>query len=237
MKVEIPMSNGKVYWGEASEEFQYYRVPHDKELKEGGGEPSYIKRVYQGDGYWGGTVRDRATITIPEVYRMLPDQNTPLACDWIHLMWGMNPYLDLEHFELIFDNHWVLFNSTGWPGRYNCLTGADKGKGLPNFHTALIAGGAIVKGEETGENLWLDSLTIDMPVPSVEEVLNNRHWWYYLVQVAPNGNVSYMSLAGTRGKREYIKIPILTEEKAYIPLRWLDKLPFGFLPSSQLWHP
>jgi hypothetical protein len=243
MNITIPMSDGTLYVGELKKEIQYYRVPHDKERKADG---SYV-----GDGYWGGEVRDRAKLKpIPEVYRLYPDQTTPIDCKWLRLWWSMNPNLDREHFQLLLDDHWMLCNGTGFPSRYNCLTGKpgtdpdDKNKN-PAFHASIINGGAVVSGEKVGGILYLDSLLISDELPfdytsreaAEKWLLANPHKWYYATTVAKSGNITYTTFSGISGERERLRIPILTNQRVYIPLRELDQLPLGFIPPESNWRP
>lgn len=232
----VGMSDGGIYGGvlRKIDQNQYYRVPHDKER--------YSDGRYGGDGFWGGKVRDRADKPIPEVYRLYPDQTTPIDCKWLKLWWAINPLLDREHFQLMLDDHWMLCNGTGFPSRYNCLTGKpgddpdDKNKN-PAFHGALICGGAAVKGKVLGNNLYLDTLIISDPLPTKEYLLENKHLWYYATSVASSGNVTYSTFTGIDGNRQRLRIPILTTERVYIPLRELDKLPLGFFPPESTWKP
>lgn len=238
------MSDGVLYSGDLKkvDQTQYYRVPHDKERLADG--------AYGGDGYWGGTARPAAK-PIPEVFRLDPDQSTGIPCNWIKFWWALNPMLDREHFELLLDNHWMLCNGTGWPGRYNCLTGEKSDDPTnpykpPAFHAALINGGATVKGLESGGKLWLETLTTNMTVPvdyndklAVKQWKEtNKHKWYYATTVAPtSGNVTYTTFAGIDGNRQRLVIPILTTIPVYIQLRELDRLPPGFFPPEATWKP
>jgi hypothetical protein len=241
MKITIPMSDGTQYMGELKEQIQYYRVPHDKERRTDGS--------YGGDGYWNGTVRDKSK-PVPEVYRLNPDQTTPIGCSWIRVWWALNPLLDREHFELLLDNHWMLCNGTGWPGRYNCLTGELSDDPTnpykpPTFHGSLINGGAVVKGTKVGGILWLDTLTINDPIPfNYTSKIEAENWkknnptkWYYATTVSQTGNVTYTTFAGIDGKRQRLVIPILTNQNVYIPLKELDQLPLDFIPPESNWKP
>lgn len=237
MRIEVSLLSGKTYVGDAVEQKQYFRVVHDKERNPDGS--------YGGDGFWGGEVRDRAKLKpIPEVFRLYPDQTTPIDCKWIKFWWALNPMLDREHFELLLDNRWMLCNGTGWPGRYNCLTGEKSDDPNnpyrpPSFHAAIINGGASVAGFETVDKLWLDSLLISSPVPTnpMDWAEKNKHMWYYATTIAASGNVTYTTFAGIDGNRQKLRIPILTNQRVYIPLRELDRLPMGFFPPESNWRP
>ena len=238
------MSDGTQYVGDLKQQIQYYRVPHDPERK--------ADWSYAGDGTWNkDMVRNNALIKpIPEVYRLYPDQVTPIDCKWIRFWWALNPLLDREHFELLLDNRWMLCNGTGWPGRYNCLTGelSDNSENPykpPSFHAALINGGATVTGLKVGGVLWLDTLLISSAIPfnytSVSAAKtwweNNPTKWYYATTIAASGNVTYTTFTGIDGSRQRLRIPILTNQRVYIPLRELDTLPLGFFPPESTWKP
>lgn len=242
MNVELSLNMG-IYTGELTrvESRQYYRIPHDKErLAEGS---------YGGDGFWGGKARNKIK-PIPEVYRLSPSQTTPISCDWIRTWWALNPMLNREQFESLLDDHWMLCNGTGWPSRYNCLTGEqgddpeDKNKN-PAFHESLICGGAVVSGQKAGELVWLNTLLISDSIPfnytskadAKSWLDNNPDKWYYAITVASSGNVTYTTFTGVDGKRQKLRIPILTSQRVYIPIEELDILPVGFFPSSPLWKP
>ena len=244
MKMTMQLPNGDIYSGELAqvEQVQYYRVPHDPER-------DISDWRYMGDGVWNtDMVRDKSK-PIPEVYRLYPDQVTPLDCRWIKFWWALNPMLNREHFELLLDNRWMLTNGTGWPGRYNCLTG-ELAYGTnpykpPAFHAALINGGATVTGKKVGGILWLDSLITSLAVPfNVSDKEAAKNWWennptkwYYATTIAQSGNITYTTFAGIDGNRQKLRIPILTKEPVYIPIRELDILPLGFFPPNSLWRP
>jgi hypothetical protein len=244
MKLELSL-NGSLYSGEFSKQesnlVQYYRIPHDYERLPDGS--------YGGDGFTGGKVRDKGK-PIPEVFRLYPSQTTPIYCKWIKMWWALNPLLDREHFELLLDDHWMLCNGTGWPSRYNCLTGEqgtdpdDKNKN-PAFHESLIDGGAAVTGNVVDGMLWLNTLLILDQVPFDSTSLGaakswwekNPDKWYYATTIAPSGVVTYTTFQGIDGDRQKLRIPILTSERVYIPLRELDRLPIGFFPPESNWKP
>lgn len=217
---------------------QYWRVPHDIErLWEGG--------PYGGDGYRAGKARERTYnpadgkyYTIPEVNRADPDQTTPLDCDYIRLWRSMLPLLTLEQFILLFDNSWALFNGTGWPGRYNCLTGADKGKGLPNFHAALVCSGAVLKQVRIENGfVWVESLSAGAPAPSLEFMEKNKHLWFWGTQVNHDGQVTYLTRGQTNGVPNRVRVPLVTSKPIGFPATHLHKLPLGFFPPNALWMP
>jgi hypothetical protein len=234
MNLELSL-NGSVYAGEFIKvENQYFRIPHDPERDKNGN--------YEG-GWNKDMVRDNAKIKpIPEVFRLYPDQTTSLDCKWIKFWRGGNPLLDREHFELLLDNRWMLCNGTGWPGRYNCLTGElstnpNNPYQPPSFHAALINGGATVGGTVIQDNLYLNTLIISDPVPGKDWWEKNPDKWYYATTISGSGNITYTTFTGMDGNRQPLRIPILTNKRVYIPLRELHKLSLNFFPPNPLWKP
>lgn len=226
---------------EVADRFQYYRQPHDVEIvnydsKDGG-------RVYRGDGVGGGPVRATVRETnkgMPEVYRYLPDQVTSLSCGWINLWYGLNPELTLKSFCTLLDNHLAFTNNTGWPGRYNCLTG-EMATGTnplqpPAFHAGILCGGAIVrKIEQVGGELYFESLLSSEPVPTAQYVLERPYLWFYGMTVIPSGKVNYMVRLGRDGTMKRVRIPIITRYTPHVPVTWLDELPPDFIPPESNW--
>lgn len=195
-----------------------YRHPHDRELVRATPEadPHSTDRNYRGDH--SGTVRDRATLAIPEIFQLLPLHVTPLSPAWVDLVCAVNYDLPREQALKIFDASWAFNN----------------GRETPGFDKPRVCGGAILSGYEEGGNLHIYSLLTSQPVPDADHVLSRPWLWYYAVMVAPNGNLSYMTLGDGNGNRIPIKIPIITRLPVYVPLAWLHKLPADFLPSP-LW--
>lgn len=207
---------------------QLYRQPHDLETEDNRDNPRFL-----GPGNWSGSSRDRAaTQPIPEVYRVFPDQTTPLY-DWaIRLIRDMNPDFTIEQVMDILDNRWALANGTGWPGRRNILTGADLTKGFPNYHAALIFGGMLLKGREVNGNLEIENIRYDEPV-TAQYVLERPWLWGYATAVTSTGRVNMITkpyrLDTTR--RIPIRVPFITKEPVSLPLKNLHKLEPGYVPN------
>lgn len=217
--------------------FQYYRQPHDKEMRAGDTSPT-TNRTYMGDGYYTGTVRDlKGANALPEVYRLLPDQTVPLSCDWVYFWKDLNPDLTIESFvDTLMDSAWAFMNNTGVPPRKNCWTGA--GEGQPSFPSPLICGGAILKGTKSDGMLRIESMLVDNPAPAAQDVLNNKPWlWYYGVMTNGIGNISYMLAKAKDGTKIPVRVPLLHKYPVYLPLGWLNELPLNFLPPNPMWRP
>jgi len=198
---------------------QYFRHPHDREIKDF----NAGLRTYIGD--WSGPVRNNAANTgktIPEVYRMFPDQQTRLYPDHLKLWRELNwEFKDDILSTLIVDN-FAWTNNT-----------AD----IPAFHAPLLCGGAILRGGVDSGYLWIDSLLTSEPVPPAEIILNKPWLWYYGTEVNPDGVVTYITRMAKDGTRKPVRVPILSRLPLYLPLVWLHKLPLGFIPPSPLWRP
>lgn len=221
---------------------QYFRVPHDKELRNANTQADLnsTDRVYRGDGNQDGEVRERVRDsgqTLPEVYRLLPDQTTALSCNLIKLWRDLNPFLSLETFGTILGNSFAFTNNTGWPGRRNCLTNKDMTAQDPTFHAPLICGGAVLKGSAMGDRLFIQNLSNREVVPPASYVMARPWLWFYAVQVAPSGNITYINKMGTDGRLHPVIVPFVTAQPVWLPLAWLDKLPSGFIPPSPMWLP
>ena len=215
---------------------QYYRQPHDIEIQ------NYNAgyRTYLGDGVRTGPVRDSVVNTgkgMPEVYRLLPDHQVPLECRWIKLWRNLNPMLSDERFGTLLGNGLAWTNRTGWPGRYNCLTGADAGAQDPAFDAARICGGAIFKGKEQDGYLYIESLLTSQATPTAADILEKPWLWYWGTTVLPTGQVNYITRLGTDGKHHPVRVPLLTRLPVRLSLSWLDRLPMGFIPPTPMWLP
>jgi hypothetical protein len=205
---------------------QLYRKPHDVEVI------SYDDKnwAYGGDGYRAGRVRGAVLSSgkpMPEVYRVQPDHQTPINCAWQKLWRGINPELSDEKWGTLLSNNLAWTNNTGFPGRYNCLTGSDFDQELPRFHAPIINGGAVLKGKEVNGWLEIESLLIGNPVPKAEEVLSKPWLWFWGTSVTKDGSINLITRLGTDGRFHPVRVPILTREPVRFPLTWLHKLPLG----------
>jgi hypothetical protein len=208
---------------------QLYRQPHDIELYD-----NVDDRRFIGPGIWrDSNNRDNAeTAPIPEVYRVLPDQTTPLY-DWaIHLWRDMNPDLNDGAFASLLDNRLWLTNSTGWPGRRNIIQRRDLDKGFPTFHAPLVTGGILFKGKEVAETLYIENIRHDQPV-SLEFVLERPWLWFYGTSVTSTGRVNMMTRNHRITKEPIpVRVPFITRLPARVPLTWLHKLAPGYVPNK-----
>ncbi len=213
---------------------QYYRKPHDIEII------SYDTRDwrYGGDGYRAGTVREcvrDADEPMPEVYRLQPDQVTPIDCAWQKLWRDLNPLLDIDKWATLLGNNLAWTNRTGFPGRRNCLTGADADKQFPVFDAPRICGGAILKGQEDNGWLLIESMLISDPVPDAAEILAKPWLWYWGTGVRPDGGINLIMRKGMDGTMYPVRVPLLTKYRVKLPLLYLHKMPLGAQIPDARW--
>lgn len=166
----------------------------------------------------------------PEVYRVYPWHHVILNCAFQTLWRELNPKLSSKRWSTLLGNKLAWTNNTGFPGKYNCITGEDKPKGepkpsdFPRFDQARLCANAIVTGTEEGDVLWLDTMLTTQPAMRAEEVLRIRHYWYYGTSVNPQGETNYITRLGIDGGYHRVIIPILTSQRVYLPLNELIKL-------------
>lgn len=115
------------------------------------------------------------------------------------------------------------FNKSGDP-RADYVNVRDLDKPLPKFDKTRICGGAMVTGTVDGNDLILDSLNVNNPVPTLAWLLA-RPWLYFdAVNVTANGISKFPQ--GTLGNRVFV--PLLTEAQERYPLAKLKKLPADY---------
>lgn len=224
-----------VYSGELfRQDIQFYRKPHDIEIRDYDLEETK-GWVYMGDGYRNGPVRGTVLHNpdnpqkrgMPEVYRVYPDHQTPINCDWLWLWRELNPMLSDERFCVLLGNGLAWTNNTGFPGRKNCILQKNMDAKDPAFHAPIINGGATLKGVERNGYLLIDGMLISDKVPDAQWVLERKWLWYYGTTVLATGQVNYITLKGIDGNYYPVRIPILSRYQLYVPINWLDKLPPG----------
>lgn len=225
---------------------QEYRKPHDREIVDYD-KPDWTYVPGRTNGPIRFTVRD-LNKGMPEVYRIMPQHTVPIRCDFLKLWKSLNPMLGNNQFFSILADNYAFTNNTGLTRRYNCITGSNAGKGDPALHTVIICGGAILRGREgnsliqglnevmfglagisaiTSNNvLWLDYIDINKPVPTTQEVLDKR-LWFYGTTITTSGTINYMMKKGQDGQMHRVRVPLMGARPLYVPLRWLHKLDPG----------
>lgn len=199
-----------------------YRVPRD------------VERMNYNTGDWRirtdgtrGPVRETVTVkgkAQPEVFRVYPLHHVVLDCSWQKLWRELNPMLSDDKWSTLLGNELFLTNNTGFPGKYNCITGADKGKPFPRFDQFRLCSNAIVSGTELRNSLWLDTMLTADPVKRASEVMKIKHYWFYGTSVNPRGDTNYITRVGIDGLRHKVIIPVVTSQPVYIPLDELIRL-------------
>lgn len=208
---------------------QYWRVPHDIErINWNAGDMRY-----GGDGYRLGPVRGSAPT--PEVYRVYPDQTTPIGEAHQWLWRNLNPLLSDDKWSRLLGNAYAFTNNTGFPGRHDYVNNRDVDKELPRFHAALVCGGAILEGQELNGKVWIKSILISDPVPMAADVLADPGLWFYGTNVGADGYISFMQKKGMDDFYHTIVVPLLTKVPVYLPTNELHKLPAGFFPPDARW--
>lgn len=136
---------------------QFYRIPWDTERYDYNSDPQRL-------GYTGGSggsvrqvVLDRGE-AMPAVFRFNPDYHAVLNCACQKLWRELNPKLSVSKWATLLGNGLAWTNGSGFPGHYNCLTGADKGETLPRFDQMRICAGAIITGKENRGYLEIETI-------------------------------------------------------------------------------
>lgn len=213
---------------------QLWRIPHDCERID----VQVGNFRYGGNGYRAGRVRAAVANSgnpMPEVYRVSPDQTTPIGEAHQWLWRGINPDLSNEKFCTLFGNTLAWTNGTGFPGRRNYILQKDMDKELPRFHAAIINGGAVVEGEERYGQVYIRSMLISGSVPFSGELLDDPRLWFWGTSVNVRGEINYITRLGVDGQYHPVRVPILTKFPIWLPASELHKLPPGFLPPDAKW--
>lgn len=204
---------------------QLYRKPHDLEIID----YDSGNWNYGGDGYRLGKVRGAVLDSnkgMPEVYR-LDDQQTLLDCGWQRLWRAINPKLSDGTWGSLLGNSLAWTNRTGFPGRYNCITGEDFGQKNPAFNSSIVNGGAVLKCTVQGDSLLVNNLMVDSTPPPAEEMLESPWLWFWGTTILPSGKINYMVRKGTDGLMYPVRVPFVTESPVLIPIEWMHKLPLN----------
>lgn len=211
-----------------SEPRTYFRIPHDVERRN----VNFDDFRYRGDGTYG---KPRVVLVngepspkpYPEVYRLFVNgdtYHTILDCYWQRILREMNPNLSIDKVSTLLGNKLALTNGTGFPGKRNCLTGADADKPFPRLDQPRIFGGASLAGEPQNGRVFLESLLEHETVYTAEQILSMPWLWFYWTSVNPQGEVNYITRLGTDGQYHRIKFPFVTAEQVYLPATHLHKV-------------
>lgn len=205
---------------------QFWRVPHDLERLN-----THISDLrYGGDGFRGGKVRRvvlEAGVARPEVYRVYPDQTTPIGEPFQWLWKNINPELSGSKWATLLGNTLAWTNGTGFPGHRDFVNNRDADKDLPRFHAPLVNGGQVLEGIERDGKVWIKSLLIGGSVPAAGDVLGDPTLWSWGTSVNPRGEINLITRLGRDYTYKPVRILFLTKFPVWLPANELDKLPLG----------
>ena len=193
-----------------------WMIPHDRMRY------SYDKPDWRYNSALDGKAREAARLnnkSQPEVYRVLPQHGFRLNDDWLNLFCEINPELSREMALSIFGEGLAFCNGT---------------KNV--MDQCRVMGGWMVTGTPAGDKLWLKTLRVDQPVPTVAQVLADRTVWGWCVSVRPDGLIGLWWRRGLDGQDHNVRMFIVSAQPVYISLDELYSLPAGFVPGPQ-WMP
>jgi hypothetical protein len=215
---------------------QWYRKPHDLEVL------SYNEPEnwdYGGDGYRAGPVRNAVVNDprnpnqkpMPEVYRVFPGHQTSLSCAAVKLIRDINhPMIPVKQISSMLNSNYAFSNNTGFPDRYNCLTGENAGEKDPALHEPVITGGALFRALKVENGLvYFESILTTRALPAAKDVIE-RGLWFWVTAVTKDGQVNIAAKLGADGIYYPVRMPLFSRMPLYAPARWLHKLPAGFSP-------
>jgi hypothetical protein len=221
---------------------QFYRKPHDLEIVRYN-EPEDWR--YGGDGYRSGPVRNAVLNDprnpqqkpMPQVYRTFPDHVINLRCAAVRLIRDINhPQIADKQISTLLNSNFAFSNNTGFPERYNCLTGENAGEKDPALHSPILTGGAVLKPLEiVGDMLYYDYIDMNKHLPTASDVIARPWLWFWITAVTSTGQVNMVTRLGTDGLYYPVRMPIFSERPLYAPVSWFHKLPMGFWPASASW--
>jgi len=200
---------------------QYFRVPRDVERMDVNANNFRVRTGTRGPVRQ--VVIDK-NLAQPEVYRLLPAHHVVLDCAFQRLWRALNPKLSDEKWSSLLGNGLAWTNQTGFPGRFNCVTGADKGKLFPRFDQPRLCSNAVVSGRESNNYLWLDTMLTTNPAMKAADVMRTPHYWYYGTSVNAKGETNFITRLGMDGARHKVIIPVLTSQPVYLPLNELVRI-------------
>ena len=85
--------------------------------------------------------------------------------------------------------------------------------------------------------LNLETIRTNEPAPAVADVLARPWLWYWGTAVTRTGQVNLIQRTGMDGQLHPVRVPVITRLAVYVPLKWLHKLPAGYVPPDARWMP
>lgn len=193
---------GNVYDLRVAVDRPLYFIPHDL-MRYDYDDPLRLHSLgWQYNPSTNGARRDSAaTSSQPEVYRVSPWQGFQFTDPWQTLLAEMNPALSRE-------KALSLLN----PARAFC-----NGE-FARFDGTRLMGGWTVTGREQDGKLWIDTLRVDQPIPSVQSVLSDQTKWGWFVSVRPDGLIGLFHLMGLDGLLHPCRFPVVSSTAVWVPL-------------------
>lgn len=216
----------------------YWYVPHDvKRVNWNAKDYTYRtdgslgvpRRVYIVDPVTGQS--ELSSLPYPEVYRVQPDHHTIVDCYWQRIWKDLNPDLDDKKWSTLMGSGLAWMNNTGSPPNRNCLTGENATEPFPRFDIPRTMGGAIHRGRQFGNTVYLESLNVSTRDLTANDVLSRWWLWHWAVSVNSKGEVNYITRIGKDGARYPVRVPFITTVQVSLPADQLLKLGPGQRPG------
>ena len=202
--------------------FQWYKVKHDKELFYSGNVDNVTR--------WDWRLFD------PEVQLMYPLHKVEMYPAMQIMMWklikrgapGLGEDLSKKRYRVIYQDDVTFCNRTGYEHlfgvqRSDYVNMRDLSLSLPALDKPRLLGGALVRGQVSGDNLLIHNyIDANKPLPSIDQIIAER-LYFDAVFVG-----KYEAIRYEQGDGEPIFVPIVANRPVSIPLYKLKKLPMGY---------
>lgn len=177
---------------------------------------------------------------VPEVFRMFPLHGIPLNREWQLYSYALNPGMSPQKWRVLYDyrraftNHGAGYDyparqeeKQDWVNRRD-LRASD----LPRFDQPRVCGGAIVAGVREADVVWIDTLNVNNPPPTIE---NTKPWHKFCalnVGTKVQGELvtpSFSKFPQNDGRDCWI--PLISQRPVYMSLSNLQKWDWEELPD------
>ncbi len=225
----------------AASEGQFWRAPHDKErMNINDDDFRYIPNVLSGTKI--GVVREvvvQKHKSLPEVFRF-PQFHSVLLIEPLQWLWrNVNPELSDEKWATLVTDELMLTNGTGFGGknpRADYVNRRNLDAKPAAFDQVRFMGGAKFKGVEQGSNVLIETIRVDKPLPTAQELMGKDWLWYWGTGIRPDGGINYIWRRGIDGKDYRVRIPLFTAQQVSLPKDQLHKLPVGKPAPEPNWQ-
>jgi len=214
----------------SSNDYYYYRAPHDTERINF--DVSDFRYIPNTDKPWNKgvvrkSVRDKGA-ALPEVYRFLPHHAVVLT-EPLQLLWyGINTEISKEKWRTLLGSALAFTNNSSGFGGSTLHADYVNQKNLdykpPSFDFVRFTGGAIFKGKEINDNVYIDYINVFRSLPTASQLLANKQLWFYATSISPTGRIQYIMRLGLDGTLKRVRIPIYGTHDIYLPKAELHKL-------------